>query len=92
MFLYAMASSEILAMNLLAKLFLAYHMYCCYHLNSEISKKTLQFLLRCYTAYAGFTLVLLFFGIIAYDWRNGNAKYTILVNGHCNHIDYSTYV
>ena len=91
MFLYTMAStsSEIFATNLLS--YLAYLMYRCYHLKSEISKKTSQFLLRCYTAYAGFTLVLLFFVTIAYDWRNGNAKYTILANGHCNHIDYSTY-
>ena len=38
-----------------------------------------------------FALVLLFFVTIAYDWRTGNGKYTILANGHCNHIDYSTY-
>ena len=84
-----MVSPEIFATNLLS--YLAYLMYRCYHLKSEISKKISQFLLRCYTAYAGFTLVLLFFVTIAYDWRNGNAKYTILANGHCNHIDYSTY-
>ena len=82
-------SSEIFATNLLS--FLAYLMYRCYHLKSEISKKTSQFLLRCYTAYAVFALVLLFFVTIAYDWRTGNGKYTILANGHCNHIDYSTY-
>ena len=82
-------SSEIFATNLLS--FLAYLTYRCYHLKSEISKKTSQFLLRCYTGYAVFALVLLFFVTIAYDWRTGNGKYTILANGHCNHIDYSTY-
>ena len=82
-------SSEIFATDLLS--FLAYLMYRCYHLKSEISKKTSQFLLRCYTAYAVFALVLLFFVTIAYDWSTGNGKYTILANGHCNKIDYSTY-
>ena len=82
-------SSEIFATDLLS--FLAYLMYRCYHLKSEISKKTSQFLLRCYTAYAVFSLTLLFFVTIAYDWKTGNGKYTILANGHCNHIDYSTY-
>ena len=82
-------SSEIFATDLLS--FLAYIMYRCYHLKSEISKKTSQFLLRCYTAYAVFALTLLFFVTIAYDWSTGNGKYTILANGHCNNIDYSTY-
>ena len=84
-----MASSEIFGTNLLS--YLAYLMYRCYHLKSEISKKTSQFLLRCYTAYAVFALTLLFFVTIAYDWRTGNRKYTILANGHCNNIDYSTH-
>ena len=82
------ASSEIFGTNILS--FLAYLMYRCYHLKSEVSKKTSQFLLRCYTGYAAFALVLLFFATIAYDWRTGNGKYTILY-GHCHHIDYSTY-
>ena len=83
------ASSEIFGTNILS--FLAYLMYHCYHLKSEVSKKTSQFLFRCYTAYAVFVHILLFFVTIAYDWRTGNGKYTILANGHCNHIDYSTY-
>ena len=84
-----MASSEIFGTNLLS--YLAYLTYNCYHLKSEISKKTSQFLLRCYTGYAVFALTLLFFVTIAYDWRTGNGKYTILANSYCNNIDYSTH-
>ena len=29
------------------------------------------------------SLILLFFVIIAYDWRTGNGKDTFLPNGHC---------
>ena len=63
---------------------LAYIMYRCYHLRSSISKKRSEYLFKCYTAYAGFTLILLFFVTIAYDWRTGIGKYTMLANGHCN--------
>ena len=55
----------------------AYIMYCCYHLKSKISKKRSEYLFRRYTGYAGFTLILLFFVTIAYDWRTGIGKYTI---------------
>ena len=61
---------------------LAYAMYRCYHLKSEISDKNEKLLFRCYSAYAFITLVL-FFRIIAYDWRTENGKYTLLPNGHC---------
>ena len=77
----AFPATESYATNILTHS--AYLMYRCYHLKSRISKKTSQFLYRCYTTYAAFTLVLLFFVIIAYDWRTGNGKYTILPNGHC---------
>ena len=70
---------------------LAYVMYRCYHLKSEMSKKTSKFLFRCYTAYASITLILQFFVTIAYDWRTGNGKYTLLANGHCNFIDQYQY-
>ena len=50
----------------------AYLMYRCYHLKSEISKKRSNFLFRYYTAFAAFTLILLFFVTIAYDWRTRN--------------------
>ena len=69
----------------------AYLMYRCYHLKSEMSKKTSKFLFRCYTAYASITLILLFFVTIAYDWRTGNGKYTLLANGHCNFINQYSY-
>ena len=69
----------------------AYLIYRCYHLKSEISKKRSKFLFRCYTGYAAFILILLFFVTIAYDWRTGNGKYTILANGHCNFIDEYSY-
>ena len=66
-------------------------MYRCYHLRPAISKKRSEYLLRCYTAYAGYTLILLFFVTIAYDWRTGMGKYTILENGHCSFVDPSSY-
>ena len=68
----------------------AYIMYRCYHMKSAMSKKRSEYLFRCYTAYAGFTLILLFFVTIAYDWRTGMDKYTILANGHCSFVDPST--
>ena len=70
----------------------AYLMYRCYHLKGEVSKKHSRFLFRCYMAYTIFTLVLLFFLVVVYDWRTGNAENTLLPNGHCNFIDqYNTY-
>ena len=72
---------ELFATNILT--YSAYLMYRCYHMKKTISKKSSQFLYRCYTTYAAFTLVLLFFVVIAYDWRTGNGKYTILASGHC---------
>ena len=63
---------------------LAYTMYRCYHLKSEISDKNKKMLFRCYSAYALITLILLFFVIITYDWRTGNGRYILLPNGHCN--------
>jgi len=50
---------------------LAYIMYCCYNLKSK-------FLFRCYNAYAIITVLLFVFLTIAYDFRTGNGKYTIL--------------
>ena len=49
-------------------------MYHCYHLQSNLSKKKSEYLLRCYTSYTGFTLILLFFVTIAYDWSTGNGN------------------
>ena len=66
-------------------------MYRCYHLKSKVSKKTLGFLFRCYTTYAGCTLILIFFVTIAYDWRTGMGENTILANGHCSFVDPSSY-
>ena len=59
----AVAGAESFGTNILYHL--AYIMYRCYHLKSEISKKRSQFLFRRYTGYAAFTLVLLFF---VYNW------------------------
>ena len=87
--LITLTSTEISTTSILS--LLAYIMYCYYHLKSKIHKKTSQFLLRCYAAHFVFTLILLFFVTIAYDWKTGNGKYTILTNGHCVHIDFSTY-
>ena len=80
---------ELFATNILTHS--AYLMYRCYHLKSEISKKRLNYLFRCYTAYAAFTLVLVFFATIAYDWRTGNGKYTIMSNGYCIILDHPSY-
>ena len=77
-------STELYATNILTHL--AYIMYRCYNLKPEISDKRSKFLFRCYNAYAFITLVLFFFIAIAYDWRTGNGRYTILPNGHCNSI------
>ena len=70
---------------------LAYVMYRCFNLKEKISDKRSKFLFQCYSAYAFITLVLIFFLVIAYDWRTGNAKYTLLPNGHCNFIDIHSY-
>ena len=70
--------------------YLAYIMYRCYHLKSKMSKKTSGFLFRCYTAYASTALILILFVVIAYDWRTGNDKHTILKTGHCFFIDRPT--
>ena len=64
-------------------------MYRCYHLKSSMSKKRSEYLFRRYIAYAGFTLILLFFAYA--DWRTGMDKYTILPNGHCSFADPSYY-
>ena len=77
----AIPGVELYATNILTHS--AYLMYRCYHMKKTISKKSSQFLYRCYTTYAAITLVLLFFVVIAYDWRTGNGEYTILASGHC---------
>ena len=86
-FMITYTSIELFATNLLTHL--AYVMYRCYNLKAEISKRRSQILFRCYLAYALITLILFFFVTIAYDWRTGNGRYTLLPNGHCNFI--STY-
>ena len=85
----AIADVELFGTNILCHL--AYLMYRCYHLKSEISKKRSQFLFRRYTGYAAFTLILLFFVTIAYDWRTGNGKYTISASGHCALLNQHSY-
>ena len=87
-FALAFSGSEMFATDILYHS--AYIMYRCYHLKSKISKKRSEYLFRRYTGYAGFTLILLFFVTIAYDWRNGIGKYTILENGHCSFVDTSS--
>ena len=86
----AITGTESFGTNILCHL--AYLMYRCYHLKSEISKKRSQFLFRHYTGYAAFILILLFFVTIAYDWRTGNGKYTSSASGHCRflHPSYNT--
>ena len=88
-FMITYNSVELFATNLLTHL--AYIMYRCYNLKEEISKRKSQFLFRCYLAYALTMLILLFFVTIAYDWRTGNGRYTLLPNGHCNFINTYSY-
>ena len=89
MFILAFPCVESFATNILC--YSAYLMYRCYHLKPEISKKRSKCLFKSYIAYSAFTFVLLFFVIIAYDWRTGNGKYTIMANGHCYVVDHSSY-
>ena len=86
---FGVSGAEVFATNILTHS--AYIMYRCYHLRSGISKKRSNYLFRRYTGYAAFTLVLLFFVTIAYDWRTGNGKYTILASGHCIILDHPSY-
>ena len=88
-FMISYAGTELFATTILAHL--AYIMYRCYNLKSEISSKNKNFLFRCYSAYVFITLVLLFFVTITYDWRTENGRYTLLPNGRCNFIDKYSY-
>ena len=88
-FILSFPCVESFATNILC--YSAYLMYRCYHLKPDISKKRSKYLFKSYLAYSAFTLVLLFFIIIAYDWRTGNGKYTIMENGHCYVVDHSSY-
>ena len=88
-FILTVSGIEVFTTNILYHS--AYIMYRCYHVKSAMSKKRSEYLFRRYIAYAGFTLILLFFVAIAYDWRTGMDKYTILPNGHCSFADPSTY-
>ena len=81
-FVMSYTGKELFATTILTHL--AYLMYRCYWLKSEISSKNDRFLFRCYVTYA---LVLLFFLTITYDWRTENGRNTLLPNGHCNYID-----
>ena len=81
--------AELFATTILTHL--AYLMYRCYWLKSEISSKNNRFLFRCYVAYAQITLVLLFFLTIAYDWRTDNGRNALSSNGRCNLIDQYAY-
>ena len=89
LFILGFSSGEALATDILAHC--AYLMYRCYHVKLKIRKKRSQFLFRCYTTYAAFTFILVFFVIIAYDWRTGNGKYTIMESGHCCYFDHPSY-
>ena len=81
--------SELFAANIL------YHsanlMYRCYLLKPEISKQRSEYLFRRYIGSAGFTLILLFFVTIAYDWRTGIGQNTIMGNGLCSFLDPFSY-
>ena len=81
----SVTGSELFATIILTHL--AYLMYRCYWLKSEMSSKNVQFLFRCYVAYVLITLVLLFFLMITYDWKTRNGRNTMLPNGHCSSLD-----
>ena len=88
-FIMGSAIYEVFATNMLTHL--AYTMYRCYKLKSELSDKASQFLFRCYLAYALITLVLLLFLVITYDLRTGNGRHILLPNGHCAFVDQYSY-
>ena len=56
-----------------------------------LTEKRSQFLFRCYNSYAAFTFILVFFVTIAYDWRTGNGKYTIMESGYCYYLDHPSH-
>ena len=89
LFMISSTAVELFATTILTHL--AYCMYRCYHLKSEISDKNVRLIFRCYIAYVLITLILLLFLITAYDWRTGNGKLTLLPNGHCNFVDQYSY-
>ena len=66
-------------------------MYRCYLLKPEISKQRSEYLFRRYIGSAGFTLILLFFVTIAYDWRTGIGQSTIMGNGLCSFLNPFSY-
>ena len=86
LFVMSYKTSELLATNVLTHL--AYIMYRCYNLKSCVCKKTSKQLVKYYISYTLIPLTLVFFVVIAYDWRTGNGSYTILPNGHCSFLDY----
>ena len=91
MMLYMISSTGVELFTTTILTHLAYCMYRCYHLKSEISDKNKQFIFRCYIAYVLITIILLLFLITAYNWRTGNGKLTLLPNGHCNFVDQYSY-
>ena len=91
MIFYLMSTTGVELFSTTILTHLAYTMYRCYWLKPEISTKNKKQLFRYYTAYVFITLVLLFFLIIAYDWRTENGRYTLLPNGHCNFINQFSY-
>ena len=81
--------SELFAANILYHS--AYLMYRCYLLKPQISKQRSEYLFRRYIGSASFTLILLFFVTIPYDWRTGIGQNTIMGNGLCSLLDPFSY-
>ena len=84
MVIYVMAfmGTEVFATDMLTHL--AYIMYRCRNLKSEISTKQSYFLFKWYATYAFGTLLLFACLTISYDLITGSGKYLLLPDGRCS--------
>ena len=74
--------TEVFATDILTHL--AYIMYRCRKLKSEISIKKSHFLFKWYATYAFVTVFLFAFLAVSYDLVTGSGKYLLLPNGQCS--------
>ena len=84
MMTYATANvgTEVFATDMMTHL--AYIMYRCHKLKSEINTKQSYFLFKWYAIYAFGTLLLFACLTISYDLITGSGKYLLLPNGRCS--------
>ena len=80
-YVIAFIGVEVFATDLLTHL--AYIMYRCHNLKSEISTKKSYYLFKCYAVYAFGTLLLFAFLTVSYDLLTGSGEYLLLPSGRC---------